>query len=422
MKQLLLAIGLIASLLVKAQNDSVLIFKGATLHIGNGTVIENGLIRVEKGKITYAGKDDPSISVANAKVMQLTGKHIYPGLIAPNTILGLTEIEAVRATQDNAEVGYYNPNVRSVIAYNTDSKIIPTIRSNGILLAEVAPVSGVIPGTSSVMKLDGWNWEDAAYKKDIAIHLNWPSIYRATGWWAEPGPIELNKNYDKVVEEIKSFFAEAKAYAGQPANKTLNLKLEAVKGLFDKSKKLFVHVNSAREIMAVIDFNKTYQFPLVIVGGEETAQVADLLKANKVQVVLYNLHSLPATMEEAIDMPFTTPSLLKQAGVEFCLSIGGSWQVRNLPFVAGTAAAYGLGKEEALAAITSSTANILGIADSVGTLQAGKDATLIVSSGDLLDMKTSNVEFAYIRGKQVDLDNQQKQLARKFQDKYKRGQ
>jgi len=156
----------------KPQKETI-ILKGGTAHIGNGQVIENSLIKLENGKIIYIGKNDNS-NAAGARVIDVTGKQVYPGLIAPSTILGLSEIDAVRATQDNAEVGSYNPNARSIIAYNTDSKVTPTIRSNGILLAEIAPVGGTISGSSSVVELDAWNWEDAAYKKDIAIHLNWP--------------------------------------------------------------------------------------------------------------------------------------------------------------------------------------------------------------------------------------------------------
>lgn len=401
----------------KPQAEAI-VLKGATIHVGNGQVIENGMVRFEKGKITYVGKLDVG-QTNGAKVIEAAGKQVYPGLIAPNTILGLSEIDAVRATQDNSEVGELNANVRAIIAYNTDSKVTPTVRSNGILLAEITPNSGVISGSSSIVQLDAWNWEDAAYKTDFGIHMNWPSIYHRTGWWAEPGPIEINKNYDKSVDEIKEYFAQAQAYAkSNDADRPQNLRFEAMKGLFDKTKKLFIHVGNAREVMAIIDFNKTLNLDMVLVSDADILGVAPQLKENYIPVVLYNLHELPSHGFDDVYLPYKTPFLLKQAGVDFCLSLGGSWQQRNLPFIAGTAAAYGLTKEEALAAVTSNTARILGIDKNVGTLEPGKDATLIVSTGDLLDMKSSNVELAFINGRQIDLNNMQKDLYHKFESKY----
>jgi len=191
-----------------------------------------------------------------------------------------------------------------------------------------------------------------------------------------------------------------------------------MKGLFDKSKKIFVHVANTREILAVIDFNKKFNLDLAVVCDANVAPVAGLLKENHIPVVLVNIHSLPDRAEDDVDLPYKTPYLLKQAGVDFCLSLDGAWQQRNLPFIAGTAAAYGLTKEEALATITSNTARILGIDKTVGTLETGKDATIIVSTGDLLDMRTNNIEYAFIRGKQIDLDNSQKELYLKYQAKY----
>ena len=396
----------------KPQKETI-VLKGGTAHTGDGQVINNATIVFQNGKITYIGTDNNI--PAGAKVIDVTGKQVYPGLIAPNTILGLSEIDAVRSTQDNAEVGTFNANIRSVIAFNTDSRVTPTVRSNGILMAEVAPRAGVISGSSSVMELDGWNWEDAAYKMDIGLHLNWPGIY---SYNKESGVIEINKDYDKSVDQIKAYLAQAKAYAQTTIDRPENLKFDAMKGLFDKSKKLFVHVGNPREIMTIVDLNKSYGFDLVLVTDQSALTVADLLKENHIAVVLANIHSMPNQPEDDVYLSYKTPYLLKQAGVDFCLSLDGAWQQRNLPFLAGTASAYGLTKEEALAAITSNTARILGIDKNVGTLTAGKDATIIVSTGDVLDMRTSNIEFAFIRGKQISLDNMQKALYQKYQAKY----
>lgn len=389
---------------------------GGTVHIGNGEVINNGTVVFANGKITTVGA--AATVPAGAVKVDATGKDVYPGLIAAASRIGLVEIDALRQTRDFNEVGSYNPNVRAIIAYNTDSRVTPTLRSNGILMAEIAPTGGQIAGTSSVVMLEGWNWEDAAYKQDIGIHISWPSMYRRTGWWAEPGPVKPNDKYAEQVQELVTYFKEAQAYAQLKKPEQANLKFEAMKPLFSGAGKVFIHVDGARELMNVIDFKNQLQLDLVVVGGEESWQVAELLATNKIPVVLRNVHSLPASPESDIDQPYKLASLLQSAGVLYALSIDGAWEQRNLPFMAGTAAANGLTKEQALAAITHNPAQILGIDKNVGTLEAGKDATLFISTGDVLDMRTSNVEVAYIQGKQIDLDNKQKMLNRKFSEKY----
>ncbi len=394
-----------------------IVLRGGIAHIGNGHVIENSLIRFENGKISFVGTSGEFIPDDNTKIIDATGKHIYPGFIAANTTIGLSEIEAVRATLDFNETGELNPNARTIIAYNTDSKIIPTVRSNGILLAQITPRGGRISGTSSVVQLDAWNWEDAAYKTDIGIHLNWPSKFSQTGWWAEPGGIKMNDNYAKEVDALRDFFIEAKPYSTTTPQE-INQRFEAVKGLFSNEKKLFVHVNEATEILEAIDFSKQQSLKITLVGGRDAWRVADYLKENNIPVILQSLHELPVKQDDDIDLMYKLPALLKQAGVEFCISMDGNWGVRSLPFVAGNAVAHGLTKEEALASITSSPAKILGLEKSVGTIEVGKDATLIVSTGDALDMRTSNIEHAFIQGRQLDLDDLHKILYRKFRAKY----
>jgi len=395
-----------------------IVIRGGTVHIGNGQVIENCMIRFENGKITFVGTAGEFIPDDNTKIIDAAGKHIYPGLIAANTTLGLAEIDQVRATLDFSETGELNPNVRSIIAYNTDSKIIPTVRSNGVLLAQVTPQGGRMPGTSSVVQLDAWNWEDAAYKTDIGIHLNWPSRFTFSGWWAEPGGMKPNDDYPKQVASLRDFFSQAKAYSAISGPAEINQRFEAMTGLFTGEKKLFIAVNEASEIVDAAEFTRQFGLKAVLVGGRDAWRVADRLKANNIPVILQSLFELPARTDDDIDILFRLPYLLKQAGVEFCLSHNWSWDQRNLPFVAGSAAAFGLTKEEALTAITLSPAKILGIENTTGTIETGKDATLIISSGDILDMKSSNVEAAFIQGRQIDLDDLHKTLYRKFKEKY----
>src|SRR5574343_299816 len=396
------------------KQDVKVIIKNATVHIGNGKMLENATEVFDKGVITEVTTSN--VNETSAKVIDAKGKHVYPGLIVADSRLGLEEIEAVRSTLDYAEVGEINPNIRSVIAYNTDSKIIPTVRSNGVLLALSVPEGGVMPGTSSVMKLDGWNWEDAAYKMDAVTQLNWPSMSIRKAWWAPPAE-EQRKQSAENMAMIKKLFDEAKSYNEQ-ATPTINLKLEAMKPVFNGSKKLFINAHSAKEITSAVLFAKSYNIKPVILGGSEAYLVADFLKENDIAVVANNPHSLPNNEDDDVDMPYKNAKILHDKGVLYCLSIGGSWQQRNLPFVAGTTAAYGLSKEEALQSITLNTAKILGIDKTTGSIEVGKDANLLISEGDLLDMRTSNVTSAFIQGASIDLNNKQKELYKLYMEKY----
>lgn len=391
----------------------------ATIHLGDGRVLQDATIGFENGKIIFL-EERPSFKTDETmgKVIDCTGKHIYPGIVALNTRIGLAEIEAVRATNDYAEVGAYNPNVRSIISYNTDSRVTPTVRSNGVLYAQTVPVGGTISGTSALVQLDAWNWEDALVKED-GIWLQWPSMVTRGGWWGEPEPLKNNKEYDKQVGAIKDYFTEAKSYADGAAHEKENLRFEALRALFAGKKKLFVRVHRAQEILHAIQLAEEFKLQLVIAGGSESWLIADVLSQKKIPVVLSETHDLPASEDADIDQPYKTPALLQKAGVLFALSIpNGFWQERNLMFMAGTAAAYGLTKEQALAAITINPAKIIGADSSIGTLDKGKAASLIVSDGDVLDMKTSNIIYAFIDGRMIDLNNKQKELNEKFKKKY----
>ena len=398
------------------QSESILVV-GATAHIGNGTVIENSAIGFDKGKITFVGKAADAKQADFKKVVDAAGKHVYPGLIAPNTTLGLNEIEAVRATRDSREVGYFNPSVRSIIAYNTDSRVTPTIRSNGILMTQVVPEGGLVSGQSTIVELDAWNWEDAAYKTDEGMWVSWPSPYRRSGWWAEPGGISANKNYAKTLTTLKDHFKEAKAYSeGTP--KVKNLKMEAMRNLFNGKQTLYIDTDWVKGMMDAVAFAEEFDLNYVLVGAEDAYQIVDFLKEHDVKIMLAQTHRLPNRQHEDVAQPFKTPAALEAAGITYCLMFADYWQCRNLPFQAGQAVAFGLDKEAALKSITLNSAKILGIDKTVGSLETGKDATLIISNGDVLDQLTHKVVHAFIRGKEIDLDNKQKALYRKFKTKY----
>ncbi len=422
------AFGLLFGTAVMGQNKSVLLMNG-TAHLGNGKVIENSVIEIKDGKI---------VSVAGVKafakinpedydtIIQLAGKQVYPGIIAPNSTVGLIEMEAVRATSDFAEVGLMNPNVRSETSYNTESVIIPTLRTNGVLIVQACPRGERIPGTSSVFNLYGWNWEDALLKGDDGVELNFPR------WPVEqlpvseaPAPvIDRRQLYEKQVQELRKFFKDARAYAEVDHPEEKNLRFEAMKGVFSGSERLYIHADYAKDIVAALGFVKEFQIKsAVLVGAKDAWLLTGMIKESGVPVMLGRVHDLPAREDDDKEIPYKLPGILQKAGILFCLQNQGDMEAmnaRNLPFQAGTAAAYGLTKEEALMAITGNSAKILGIADRVGTLETGKDATLFISAGDALDMRTNKPELVFIQGRMMgaNADNVQRVLYEKYCRKY----
>lgn len=402
------------------------VIRNVTIHVGNGKVIDNGTIRIADGKIEEVGTN---VTIPEgAEVIDGKGKHVYPGLILPTSNLGLVEIGAVRATNDSRELGDLNPNVRSIVAYNTDSKVINTLRSNGILIANVIPQGSLIAGSSSLVQLDAWNWEDAAYKTDGGIHFYMPSLmtrprFGGFGGGGGGGPQQpqsdpVKEGLDQV-DRMKSFFREAKAYNSVSTHEETNLKFAAVKGLFDKSQKLYVHANTVKQTLVALDFVRDFGFDVVIVGGSDSWQIADLLKQNNVSVILQQPHSLPTATDDDVDQPYKTAALLQKAGVLFAISDDdGQTRGRNLPFNAGTAVTYGLTKEQALAAISLNAAKIMGVADKTGSIEVGKDANIIISEGDILDMRTSIVTDAWIQGRKIDLTDKHKLLNERYNKKY----
>lgn len=399
------------------KQDKAVWISNVTLHTGNGTVLQNQTVAFVDGKITYVGTgQEIRINRNEVRWIDGTGKHLYPGIIALDTYLGLNEIEAVQATLDYRETGDLNPGVRTLIAYNTDSRVTPTVRSNGVLLAQVTPQGGTFSGVSSVTQLDAWNWEDAAYAQDDALHLNWPSTVIYNAWWAPPAE-EQQKNAKAQQLAIETFFQDAKAYCEQEKPTVVNVRFEAMRPVFAGQRKIYVHTNEARAMIASVTFLQKYNIKPVIVGGYDAPMILDFLKTNDISIVIKDIHRLPGRDYEDVDQPYKLPSILKNAGIKFAISMDGGWQFRNLIFQAGTASAYGLGREEALKAITKDAADILGIGNRTGTIEMGKDANLLLCSGDLLDMATSNVEEAFIQGRSISLDNKQKRLYKKFGSK-----
>lgn len=398
------------------------------MHVGNGQVLENATVRINNGKIEQVGTNLP-MPAGDVKVIDVTGQHVYPGLILPASALGLQEYGGgVRGSNDFFEIGENNASVRAIAAYNADSKITNTLRSNGILLAHVAPQGSLVGGISSVVQLDAWTYEDAAYATDNGMHFYMPSLLprpgggRFAAFLAQFGPAQPSdpvKQALEIIEKVKQFFRDAKAWNAEPVHAEKNLQYEATKALFEKKQKLYVHASQVNQMLVAVDFAKEFGFDVVIVGGTEAYRIADLLKQNKISVILNQMHNLPTGDDDDVDQPYKAPAALQKAGVLFCINDDDSQnRGRNLPFNAGTAAAYGLTKEEALTAITLNAARILGIDDRTGSIEAGKDANIVVSEGDILDMRSSKISHAFIQGRSIELMDKHKQLFERYKYKY----
>ncbi len=415
---LLLAGGLLQAQQTPALKQSEPIsITGATLHLGDGSVVENGTLVFENGTISALGQG----VATRGRVIEATGKHVYPGLIAPSRPLGLVEIDAVRQSNDDDEIGTLIPNVRSLIAYNAESKVVESMRPNGVLLGQATPQGGTISGTSSIVQFDAWNWEDAAVKTDDGIHLHWPSAFRRGRWWmGEPAGMQPNKDYAKEVQEILDFVGNARAY-GQGASVPVNPAFAAMQGVFNGSQHLYVYADGQREIEDAVASLKGAGLPkLVLVGGYQAYKLTDLLKQHEVPVLVNGPHSLPERDDDDYDLPYRLPKLLVDAG----LLVGiqnldmANFQSRNMAFYAGQVAAMGLDREKALQLVSGNTAKILGIDARYGTLTEGKSATLFISEGDALDMRTNQLTHAFIDGREISLETHQTELWKRYAGKY----
>ncbi len=399
---------------------------GGTIHPLTSPDIEGGTILFDRGRIVDLGKEVAIPS--DAVVVDIRGRHVYPGLIAAYSILGLVEIDAIRATRDVQEAGRINPNVRAERAINPDSERLPVTRANGIALAAVLPVGGLISGMGALVMLDGWTWEEMTLKAPLCMMVNWPEMGGNTGLAPQKELEKRRENIKKEIEELEKAFGEARAYKaareaagmkGVPFHET-DVRWEAMLPVLRGELPVWVAANSLQEIEASVEWAERQGVKMVLAGGADAPLAAELLKSRKIPVIVTPVLRLPAREDSDYDEPFTLPAKLFEAGVEFCIcgspSAGND---RNLPYHAAAAAAFGLPRDEALKSVTIYAAQILGVGDQVGSLEKGKDATLIVTDGDPLEISTQ-VEKLYIRGRDIDLGNKQKTLYQKYSEKYSR--
>tara|TARA_B100000925_G_scaffold262809_1_gene220348 strand:- start:1466 stop:2533 length:1068 start_codon:yes stop_codon:yes gene_type:complete len=348
-------------------------------------------------------------------------------MIAAVSGLGLIEINAVAVTNDHSERGDFNPNVRTNVAFNPDSEIIPTTRSNGILIANIIPNSGLVSGQSSVMMLDGWTWENATLSSPSGLHIIWPNMNSIAKNDYEKNRLKTAKEH---LNNLENIIKDARAYARLRQTKSRSaenyhdedLRWESMIPYVNKKLPIYVHANEVKQIEAAISWSVRHSLNIIIVGGKDAWRTTDLLIKNRIPVIYESVTSLPYRRFEDYDQAYKTPSILYEKGVQFCISqygsAGSAYQARNLPYQASMAASYGLPKEAALRSITLSAAEILGIDKKVGSLETGKDATLFISNGDPLEIRT-NILQAYIQGKKVDMGDRHKSLYSKYKEKYR---
>ena len=419
------------------QDKSVLIFGGIT-HVGDGQIINNSVIGFTDGKIDLIASSEENwsdkllnmFSDSNNKkydtIIDASNQHIYPGIIALNSNLGLVEVDAVRASVDDDEAGTYLPEVRSIIAYNAESKAVESMRPNGVLVAQIAPNGGVISGSSSVVQLDAWNWEDAVIKYDQGLHVNWPSPYTFGRWWlGEERGLKANNNYNKQVNDLKEFFDNSKA--NMNLDKSMNLKSKSMKAIFEGESTVYLYADDEKEIVdGVLFFKKFGINKIVIVGASEAKNQLDFIKENNIPVVVKQPYRFPQSVDSDPRETFMLAKKMIDKGILVSIDPSGAPQsrvsIRNLPFYAGSFSSYGIDKEVALSMITLNPAKMLGIDSEFGTLEIGKSATLFISKGDALDIISNNVTHAFISGRNISLETHQTRLWRRYSNKYSNSQ
>lgn len=400
----------------------------ARVHRVSGPMLERGYVVFDQRDIAAVGPQetmDKAITPQTHRIIDAAGRHVYPGFIGAYTQLGLTEATAVRASNDMSEVGGVTPEVRAVVAVNPDSTLLPVTRSNGVLLAGVFPTGGTVPGRAGVIKLDGWTWEQMTARADAGLVVNWPMTRTISAWWMNRTEEEQKRDIDAALRSIEGLFSQARAYGASPSaaeKKTTDLRLEAMQLLLatDPAAKrpVFVAAQDVDQIMQAAAFSDRHGVRVVIIGGRDSVLCADELKKRNIGVIVDGTVRFPKRDDAPYDDAFTLPARLEAAGVKWCLASGEEpGHERNLPYSAALAAAYGLDRALAIRSITLSAAEMLGVADRYGSLDAGKSATIIISDGDMLEV-TSNVTAAFIDGAEVNLDNKQRVQERRYREKY----
>ena len=399
--------------------DHAIFLMGATVHTVSGETIENGVVSFNQGTINIVAPADimDSISLTRGtEIIDLTGKHIYPGLIDSVTRLGLEEISAVRAMNDYNEVGDMTPEVRAYVSVNPDSTVIPTAQTNGVLTVGVFPSGGTIPGRASVLRTNGWTTEDMAISRDAGVIINWPRM-RASANSSDKA--RFNESRDQRIAKLDTLIDQTISYSH--AHNQTDLQLEAMLTVLpgEDQNPVYINANDYDQITAAVNWAISRDLRPIIVGARDAHLCTDLLASTNTPVIVGGTFNFPKRNDAAYDQPYTLPAKLEAAGVQWSLTMSSRHaHERNLPEAAGIAVAHGLDHAAALRAITLTAAENLGVADRLGSIEQGKLATLIITDGDILDV-TTIVEAAYIDGREIDLSNKQTDLRDKYREKYR---
>jgi len=399
---------------------------GATVHTVSGGDLDNTIVIIKEGKIAAIGRD---VAIpGNAVIVKSAGQHLYPGMIDADTVLGLTEIGSVAGSVDVSETGKINPNVHVEMAVNPESELIPVTRANGITHVLVAPRGGTIAGTSALIRLDGWTWEDLTAGAPLTMAINYPAYARAVrrrgGFGPQPSEEEQKKRREADLKELKATVEAARGYALLKAAGSASMKpdtvLEAMLPVLDGKVPVMVYATEIRQIKDAIAWARQEGLRMILAGGGDAWRVADQLKAADIPVVIGPVLSDGFRRDEAYDTAYSLPEKLRQAGVRFCISNGGGGfgasNTRNLPYQAGMAAAFGLPRDVALKAVTLYPAQILGFGDRLGSIEVGKSASLILTDGDPLEIRT-RVLRVFIDGREADLGNKHQRLYDKYRSR-----
>ena len=400
-----------------------ILFTNAVVHTVSGPTHSPGFVLIDGDTIKAVGPAEEQPAAGETQVINLKGQHLFPGLIAPTTALGLMEIPAVRATVDTSEVGTYTPEVKSWLAVNPDSELIPVARANGITHFVPTPQGGTVTGQSGLMATVGWGYENMLHHSSVALHLFWPPMN------INPGADDAKKqakNRDKRLKEIDDFFEEARAYArsqSAPGHKGVpawDAMLPWVRG----EKPMIIHANSRVQIESAVKWATKRGWKSIIAGARDAWQIAELLAKHNVPVIFEHTFTLPTRDFDRYDAQFRAAGVLHKAGVKVVFSEGlarfAASNARNLPYSAAQSAAHGLPRAEALRGITLHTAEILGVAKRLGSIEAGKEATFFTANGDILEIRTQ-VKQMWIAGEKVSLDNRHNRLYKKYRSRPKPG-
>ena len=403
---------------------------GARIVPVTGPVIESGTVVIRDGKIESVGTGTSVPS--GAERIDGQGLSVYPGMIDAFTRMGLAEIpQGANATMDMNETGSMNANAKAITGINPHSSHINVTRVNGITTVLSAPGGGTVAGQSAVINLNGSTQADMAVVPQTGLVINFPRIALFSGFTPGVGPnaVDFNtaqKRRDEQVDELRKIFTDSENYARAkdayakdnrlPYPKT-DIKLEAMVPYIRRELPVFLTVERERDIRAALKFLADTNLRGVIVGGQDAHLVADELKRQNVPVIFTHIYSLPPRPDDPYDYLFAGPSKLQRAGIKFAVSTGDQGaEVRDLPYHAGLAGAYGLPREEALKAVTIYPAEILGIADRAGSLEAGKIANVVVTDGDILDPRT-NIKHMFIGGRLIPLTSRHTELFDSFKDR-----